>query len=102
MPADFLSQNVVSQLRQKRINSLQFENQDFELEQDKEPWIKEIRDWMMTGSECKTPTVISYMKNYWNNRFFIKNGLFWVRIKIRGEPAGVCLVLPSYKIKEVL
>jgi hypothetical protein len=38
MPADFLSRNVVSQLRQKRINSLQFENQDFKLEQDKEPW----------------------------------------------------------------
>ncbi len=37
MPADFLSLNVVSQLRQKRINSLQFENQDFGLEQDKEP-----------------------------------------------------------------
>ena len=53
MPADFLSWNVVSQLRQKHINSLQFENQDFELEQDKEPWIKEIKDWMMTGSECK-------------------------------------------------
>jgi hypothetical protein len=57
MPADFPSQNVVSQLKQKRINSLQFENQDFELEQDKEPWIKEIKDWMMTGSECKMPTV---------------------------------------------
>jgi hypothetical protein len=52
MPADFLSRNVISQLRQKRINSLQFEDQDFELEQNKEPWIKEIKDWMMTGSEC--------------------------------------------------
>jgi hypothetical protein len=45
MPADFLSQNVVSQLRQKRINSLQFEDQDFKLKQYKEPWIKEIKDW---------------------------------------------------------
>jgi hypothetical protein len=102
MPADFLSRNVISQLRQKRVNSLQFETQDFELEQDKEPWIKEIKDWMMTGSECKTPTAISYMKNYWNNRFFIEDDLLWVRIKIRGEPARVCLFLPSHKIKEVL
>ncbi len=62
MPADFLSRNVVSQLRQKCINSLQFEDQDFELEQNKEPWIKEIKDWMTNGSECKTPTAISYMK----------------------------------------
>ncbi len=65
-------------------------------------WIKEIKDWMMTGSECKTPTAISYMKNYWNNRFFIEDDLLWVRIKIRGEPARVYLVLSSHKIKEVL
>ncbi len=56
----------------------------------------------MTGSECKTPMAIRYMKNYWNNRFFIEDDLLWVRIKIRAEPARVCLVLPSHKIKEVL
>ncbi len=66
------------------------------------PWIKEIKDWMMTGSECKMPMAISHMKNYWNNRFFIKDDLLWVRIKIRGELARVCLVLPSHKITEVL
>jgi hypothetical protein len=97
MPADFLSRNVVIQLSQNRIHSLQFENQDFELEQEKEPCIKEIKDWMMTGSECKMQTAISYMKNYWNNRFFIEDNLLWVRTKIKGEPARVCLVLTSHK-----
>jgi hypothetical protein len=57
---------------------------------------------MMTGSECKMQTAISYMKNYWNNRFFIEDDLLWVRMKIRGEPARVCLVLPIHKIIEVL
>ncbi len=57
---------------------------------------------MMTGSECKTPTAISYMINYWNNRFFMEDDLLWVRIKIRGEPARVCLVWPGHKLKEVL
>jgi hypothetical protein len=71
MPADFLSRNVISQMLQTRINSLKFKEQQLELEQDQEPWIKEIKDWMMTGLEFKNPTAISYMKNYWNNRFFI-------------------------------
>jgi hypothetical protein len=47
-------------------------------------------------------TAISYMKNYWNNIFFIEDNLLWVKIKIRGEPARVCLVLPNHKINEVL
>ncbi len=91
MPANFLSRNVVRQMRQTRINSLKFKKQHFELEKDQDPWIKEIKDWMMTGSECKTPTDISYMKNYWKYRFFIEDDLLWVRIKIRGESARVSL-----------
>jgi hypothetical protein len=84
------------------MNSLQFENQDFKLKQYKEPWIKEIKDWMMTRLECKMQIAISYIKNYWNNRFFIEDNLLWVRIKIRGEPAQVCLVLPNHKITKDL
>jgi glutaredoxin-related protein len=51
MPACFLSQNVVSQLHQNRINSLKFDDQKLELDEVQEPWIKDIKDWMMTGSE---------------------------------------------------
>jgi len=54
----------------------------------------------MTGLECKNLTAISYMKNYWNHRFFIDD-LLWVRIKIREEHARVSLVLPNHKIAEV-
>jgi hypothetical protein len=57
---------------------------------------------MMTGTECKTKTALSYMKNYWNNRFFIKDNLLWAGIKIRGERAQVCLVLHNQKIANIL
>ena len=100
MPANFLSRNVVSQMRQTQINILKFKDQLFHWGQDQEPWIKEIKDWIMTGLECKNLTAISYMKNYWNHRFFIDD-LLWVRIKIREEHARVSLVLPNHKIAEV-
>ncbi len=72
------------------------------LDQDQEPWIKKIKDWMINGSECKTTSAISYMKTYWRNQYFIEDDLLWVRIKVRGEPALICLVLPSHKIAEIL
>ncbi len=33
---------------------------------------------------------------------FIKDAPLWVWIKLRGEPARVCLLLPAHKISEVL
>jgi hypothetical protein len=102
MLADFLSQNVVSQFCQSRINSLNLEDQNLEPDQDQGPWIKEIKNWMLTGAECKSTSAISYKKNYWNNQFFIEDDLLWVRIKIRGELARVCLDLPNHKIADIL
>lgn len=57
---------------------------------------------MLTGAECKSTSAISYKKNYWNNQFFIEDDLLWVRIKIRGELARVCLDLPNHKIADIL
>ncbi len=98
MLADFLSR----QLRLNRINSLEFDDHNLVLDQDQEPWIKEIKDWMLNGAECKTTTAISYMKTYWRNQFFKEYDLLWVRIKIWWEQAQICLVLPSHKIAEIL
>jgi hypothetical protein len=97
MPAYFLSQNVVSQLHQNRINSLKFDDQKLELDEVQEPWIKDIKDWMMTGTQCKTTSAISYMKNYWN-RFLSKT----IYYGIHGEPTKVCMVLPYHKIANIL
>jgi hypothetical protein len=59
MPADFLSWNVISQIFETKVNSMRIKNHQLELEQDQEPWIKEIKEWLLTGSECKTTTTIS-------------------------------------------
>jgi hypothetical protein len=59
------------------------------LYQDQEPWIKEIKDWMLNGAECKTSSTISDMKTYWRNQIFIKDDLPWVWIKVRRELPSV-------------
>ena len=78
MPADFLSRNVVE--------LIQLDNKTLQRNQNKEEWIKEIKAWMLNVTPYKNRTAQNAMKNYWANKFFIKDDLLWTRFKYRGEP----------------
>jgi len=93
MAADFLSRNVVEMI--------QVDDQ-LEKEQQNEEWIKQIKAWMLNGTECTDSTAKFLMKHYWANNIFIEDNVLWVRIKYRGEPSRVCLVLSESRVIEVL
>jgi hypothetical protein len=94
MPADYLSQNIV--------DSIQIEDGQMEKAQDAEEWISDIKKWMLNGTQVNNANAKRYLNYYWANRFFIEDNLLWVRIRYRGEPSRVCVVLPSTEINRVL
>ena len=94
MPSDFSSRQIV--------NLIQIDNRQMEKDQNREEWIRQLKDWRLNGTECSHPTAKVSTKDYLSKMFFIEDDILWVRIQTKGEPTRVCVVLPQNRIQEVL
>ena len=96
MPADFLSRNVVNMI------NLESDNHKWREAQNEEPWIKECKNWLMTGKISTHPLATKFMHPHFANSLFIDDDLLWRRYHNRGEPSRVCLIIPDKFAKEIL
>jgi hypothetical protein len=94
MPADNLSCNVVDSIRIKYGH--------MEKAQDAKELLSNNKKWMLNRTQVNSANAKRYLNYYWANIFFIKDNHLWVRTQYKGEPLGVCVVLPSSEVNRVL
>jgi hypothetical protein len=92
MPADFLSRNIAV---------LSWDSQELAKEQDKDPLINAMKNFLLhkelpTDEKCK-----SLIKHF-ADECFLDNDIVWRRIKKRGEIDRVVILLPQTQIVNVL
>jgi len=86
MPADFLSRNVVS--------SVSLSNEEIISQQDLDPLIKVIKDFLLNRQLPIEPGAQRAVKQL-AMECFVEDGLVWRRIKRQYEPSKVVLLLPQ-------
>ena len=84
MPADFLSRNV--------IDSISWNNEEIQQEQQKDPLIKALKNYLL-NRELPADTKCQNVVRNFANDCFVDNDIVWRRIKRQFEPSRVVIVI---------
>jgi hypothetical protein len=93
MPADFLSRNV--------IDSISWNNEEIQQEQQKDPLIKALKNYLL-NRELPADTKCQNVVRNFANDCFVDNDIVWRRIKRQFEPSRVVTFLPQALVNDVL
>jgi hypothetical protein len=93
MPADFLSRNV--------IDSISWNNEEIQQEQQKDPLIKAPKNYLLNRELPNDQKCQNVVRNFAND-CFVDNDIVWRRIKRQFEPSRVVIFLPQALVTEVL